>query len=224
MRSYLHLICKCWSIYGCKTSLIFINKRQHQLATLDRKVSTAYDIYIFKKSLFLKQQQAFQENLQFGPIVSLSQTTLPQRNPILRAWSPNRSSSLQLNSILVPDDLTSFHLHLLVKPLPVAAALHAALAWAALGAGVEAAHAVRIQTVAQVLAVGEQPAFVVVHPDLSARGDSRHIPRLKHSTSASALLAASGVHLSWIFYFPLSLTAVTLAAFKADILQIKGCD
>lgn len=154
--------------------------------------------------------------------MSLSQTTLSQRSPIL--WSPNPSSSPQLNSILVPYDLATLHLHLLVKPLPVAAALHAALAWAALGAGIEAAHAVPIQTVAEVLAVGEQLAFVVVHPDLSARGDSRHIPQLEHSTSARTLLAASWFHLSWIFYFPLSLTAMTLAALKADILQIKGCD
>lgn len=78
------------------------------------------------------------------------------------------------SNILVPYDLTALHLYLLVKPLPVAAALHAALAWATLGAGVEAAHAVHVQAVARVLVVGQQSAFVVVHPDLSARGDSRH--------------------------------------------------
>lgn len=68
----------------------------------------------------------------------------------------------KLNSKLVPDDFSTFHFHLLVKPLPVAAALDAALARSAFGAGVEAAHAVHIQAVTQVLAVGEQPAFGVV--------------------------------------------------------------
>lgn len=68
-----------------------------------------------------------------------------------------------LNGELVPNDFSSFHLHLLVQPLPVAAALDAALARPALGARVEAAHAVHVQAVAHVLAVGQQPAFAVVH-------------------------------------------------------------
>lgn len=69
----------------------------------------------------------------------------------------------KLNGKLVPDDFATFHFHLLVKPLPVTAALDAALARCTFRARVEAAHAVHIQTVTQVLAIGEQSAFVVVH-------------------------------------------------------------
>lgn len=53
---------------------------------------------------------------------------------------------------LVADDLPALNLHLLVQPLPVAAALHATLAGAAVRARVEAAHAVGVQAVAEVSA------------------------------------------------------------------------
>lgn len=53
----------------------------------------------------------------------------------------------KLNGELVPDDFATFHFHLLVKPLPVTAALNAALARKTFRARVEAAHAVHIQTV-----------------------------------------------------------------------------
>lgn len=136
--------------------------------------------------------------------------------------SPSPSRSPQLDSILVPYDLATLHLHLLVEPLPVAAALHAALARAAFGAGVEATHAVPIQTVAQVLAVGQQPAFVVVYPGLSAREDSRHMSRLKHATFARIGLAASWFHLCWIFYFPFFFDSNEVGCLlKPDIRQIK---
>lgn len=80
-------------------------------------------------------------------------------------WFPNspifffidkhsKPRSCKLKGKLVPDDLSTLHLHLLVKPLPVTATLDATFAGTAIRAGVEAAHAVHIQTVTRVLAIG----------------------------------------------------------------------
>lgn len=77
-----------------------------------------------------------------------------------------KKSHWLLGNKFVPDNLSTFHLHLLIKPLPVAAALDPTLARPTLWAGVEAAHTVHIQAVAHVSAVGQQPAFVVVHSAL----------------------------------------------------------
>lgn len=84
-----------------------------------------------------------------------------------------KQSPEELKSKLVPDDFASFHFHLLVKPLPVAAAFNPALTGVTFRTGVEAAHTVHIQTVAHVLPVGQQTAFAVVH---SAFGSSSKLP------------------------------------------------
>lgn len=109
-----------------------------------------------------------------------------------------------LNSKLVPDNLSTFHLHLLVKPLPVAAALHSTLAWAAFVAGVEAAHAIHIQTVTHVLAVGEQLAFAVVHFALGSDG-------LSACKRSQTLLSWFCLH-SWSIFQPLRFSLMTVSA------------
>lgn len=68
-----------------------------------------------------------------------------------------------LAHVLVPDDLPSLDLDLLVEPLAVAAALGAALVGAALGAGVEAAQAVLVQAVTQVHPAVQQQPLAVIH-------------------------------------------------------------
>lgn len=70
---------------------------------------------------------------------------------------------LSLCGIFVPDDLPALHLHLLVQPLPVTAALNAALPRATVGTGVEAAHALNVQTVTHVSTAGEKMAFLIIH-------------------------------------------------------------
>lgn len=110
-----------------------------------------------------------------------------------RTQSPG--AAVNLNSKLVPDDLSTLHLHLLVKPLPVTAALHSTFAWAALRAGVEAAHAIHVQTVAHVLAVEEQSAFAVVHSALCCEGLSE---QEKSSITEEFFLLGSISHFLWI--------------------------
>lgn len=78
-------------------------------------------------------------------------------------------SKLNLDGKLVADDLSALHLHLLVQPLPVTAALHPTFTRATSGAGVEATHAVHVQTVTHVLAVDEQSALAVVDSALHCR-------------------------------------------------------
>lgn len=68
-----------------------------------------------------------------------------------------------LAHVLVPDDLPSLDLDLLVEPLAVAAALGAALVGAALGAGVEAAQAILVQAVTQVHPAVQQQPLAVIH-------------------------------------------------------------
>ena len=85
------------------------------------------------------------------------------------SWAPEVPDVLgSSHSTFVADDLSALNLHLLVEPLPVAAALHAALACAAVRTGVEAAHAVHIQAVAHVLHAGDQTAILVVQLALGA--------------------------------------------------------
>lgn len=68
-----------------------------------------------------------------------------------------------LPSVLVPDDLPSLDLDLLVQPLAVAATLGAALVGAALGAGIEAAQAIFIQAVTQVHPAVQKQPLAVIH-------------------------------------------------------------
>lgn len=96
-----------------------------------------------------------------------------------------------LASVLVADDLSPLHLNLLVEPLAVTAALHATPAGAALGAGVEAAHAVRVQAVTHVLAAGEQAAFAVIHFALRPYSLSANTQKRERMTVLSFLLPAS---------------------------------
>lgn len=96
-----------------------------------------------------------------------------------------------LASVLVADDLSPLHLNLLVEPLAVTAALHATPAGAALGAGVEAAHAVRVQAVTNVLAAGEQAAFAVIHFALRPYSLSANTQKRERMTVLSFLLPAS---------------------------------
>lgn len=99
-----------------------------------------------------------------------SRIKLSSQNPpdsMKKNLKPSKSQCC-LNSKLIPDDLSTLHLHLLVKPLPVTAAFDSTLARVALGAGIEAAHTVHVQTVTHVIAVGEQSTFVVVHSALGS--------------------------------------------------------
>lgn len=56
----------------------------------------------------------------------------------------------RLSSVFIADDFTSFYFNLFIEPFPVAPAFHAALVGAAFSAGVEAAHTVFVQTIAQI--------------------------------------------------------------------------
>lgn len=87
-------------------------------------------------------------------------------------WCKKHVVSLPINHTprFVTDDLAALHLHLLVKPLPVTAALHAAHARAAVETGIEAAHTVRVQAVAHVFVAGEKPAGPVVRLALGSHG------------------------------------------------------
>lgn len=84
--------------------------------------------------------------------------------------SPPHHWSTWLAGKLVADDLSALNLHLLVKPLPVAAALHTTLAGAAVWARVEAAHAFGVQAVAEVTPARDQQPSAVIHFTLPRHG------------------------------------------------------
>lgn len=131
------------------------------------------DIKYWEKNLYLKKREKkeFSSPVRFVKLDKYCGLFLKECITVLNgpsAWfgyeiREKEKHIWKLNGELVPDDFATFHFHLLVKPLPVTAALNATLARSTFRARVEAAHAVHIQTVTQVLAIGEQSPFVVVH-------------------------------------------------------------
>lgn len=138
-------------------------------------ISTAQTLNIEKKNLYLKKREKkkkeFSSPVRFVKLDKYCGLFLKECIIVLNgpsAWfgyeiREKEKHIGKLNGELVPDDFATFHFHLLVKPLPVTAALNATPARSTFRARVEAAHAVHIQTVTQVLAIGEQSPFVVVH-------------------------------------------------------------
>ena len=80
---------------------------------------------------------------------------------------------------LLADDLAGLGDDGIVDPAAVAAALRAALVGVALGAGVEAAQAVLLQTVAQVRVVADEPAAFVVllHDPAGEKNGTSNLPQ-----------------------------------------------
>lgn len=65
--------------------------------------------------------------------------------------------------MFITDNFPSFYFNLLVSPFAITPAFHTALVRAALSAGIETAHTVFIQAIAQIQSTGYEDTSTVVH-------------------------------------------------------------